>query len=118
LEEDCGLLKIKRFSGRNPDLRNYFFSADAPKKSDPPHMSPDLILQAVLHSSILLHTLQQIWPETPDLRSFTDHPDTQTPPPQRARARCLAPGSAPAVLYESHKQHSLPDKGFLRDNVP
>lgn len=30
--EDCGLLKISRFSGRNPDQTNYFSSACALEK--------------------------------------------------------------------------------------
>jgi len=31
-EEDSRLLKISRFSGRNPDRRNYFSAAYAPEK--------------------------------------------------------------------------------------
>jgi len=36
-EEDCGLLKISRFSGRNPDCMYCFFYADAPKKPNSPY---------------------------------------------------------------------------------
>jgi len=50
LEKDCGLLKISRFSGRNPDRRYYFPAAFALGKSNSPHMSLNLIEQAVLRS--------------------------------------------------------------------
>jgi hypothetical protein len=49
-EEVCGLLKISRFSGRNPDCRQYFSAAYALEKSNSPHMSLNLIFQAVLRS--------------------------------------------------------------------
>ena len=92
LEEDCGRLKISRFSGRRPDLRNHFFSAEAPKKSDPPHMSPDLILRTVLHSE--------------SLSPNSTTPTTRTT--QRSRARNLAPGIVYFTRNVNPKYEFLP----------
>lgn len=43
MEKDSGLLKISRFSGRNPDYRYDLSFTYAIEKSNPTHMSPDLI---------------------------------------------------------------------------
>ena len=47
-KKDCGLLKISRFSGRNPDRGYCFFAAYALKKPNSTYTPPDLIEQAVL----------------------------------------------------------------------
>jgi len=47
------LLKILRFSGRNPDLRYYFSGACALEKSNLPHMSPDLMEEVVLRRFLI-----------------------------------------------------------------